>query len=120
MSSLLENRSKQFNTELIFFFHQFIIWSFVLPYGSLKLQKRFERLLTEYIVRKVKLTRSSLQFVSRGRQCNQSSCVAPSITNNDPGKRGNRMKLGGPFFFLNSKTRTAPRETEATGGFLKN
>ena len=84
------------------------------------LQKRLDRLSIEYIVLKVKLTRSSLQLVSRGRQWSQSSCVAPSITNNDPGNSGKRMKFGGPFFFLNSNTRTAPRDTEATGGFLRN
>ena len=72
------------------------------------------------IVRKVKLILSSLQFMSLGRQCNQSSWVAPVITNKDPGKSGNLIKLGGPFFFLNSKTLTAPRDTEATDGFRPN
>ena len=86
--------------------------------NSLNYQKRLERLSIEYIVLKVKFTRSSLQLVSRGRQCSQSSCVAPSITKSDPGKRGKRMKLGGPCFFLNSNTRTAPSEIDATGGFL--
>ena len=50
----------------------------------------------------------------------QSSWVAPVITNKDPGKSGNLIKLGGPFFFLNSKTLTAPRDTEATDGFRPN
>ena len=55
---------------------------------------------TAYIVRNVRLTRSSLQFTSLGKQCNQSSWQAPSITSKDPGKSGNLIKFGGPFFFL--------------------
>ena len=72
-----------------------------------------------YIVLNVKLTLSSLQLTSLGKQCNQSSCVAPSITNKDPGNSGNRIKLGGPFFLRNSNTRTAPRETTKKGDYFK-
>lgn len=79
---------------------------------------RFHRLSIEYIVLKVRLILSSLQVISRGRQWSQSSWVAPSMSSSDPGNKGNRMKFGGPDFFRNSKTRTAPSETEATAGFL--
>ena len=34
------------------------------------------------------------------------------MTRRDPGKSGKRMKLGGPFFRRNSKTLTAPSDTE--------
>ena len=76
------------------------------------------RLSTAYMIRNVRLTLSSLQLGSLGKQCSQSSCVAPSMTSREPGNNGNLMKLGGPFFLRNSKTLTAPKETEATGGFL--
>ena len=34
------------------------------------------------------------------------------MTRRDPGKSGKRIKLGGPFFRRNSKTLTAPSDTE--------
>ena len=69
-------------------------------------------LFMAYMILKVRLIRSSVQLVSLGRQWSQSSWVAPSMTRRDPGKSGKRMKLGGPFFRRNSKTLTAPSDTE--------
>ena len=60
----------------------------------------FYLLSMAYIILKVKFTLSSVQLTSLGKQCSQSSWVAPSMTNKEPGNNGNLMKFGGPFFFL--------------------